>query len=74
MNHYEERKSRLLDLATQENEIETPLYPPHCNAVRTKMFTTCKRCGKPNNNGYQYCTDCHKRYRRPVTRRKGARS
>jgi hypothetical protein len=27
------------------------------------MFTECKNCGKPNNNGFQYCTVCHKAHR-----------
>jgi len=32
-------------------------------AAQTKMLTVCKRCGKPNANGYQYCTACHTAHR-----------
>ena len=35
-------------------------------AVKTKMLTICKGCRKKNNNGYQYCTACHDKYRRNV--------
>ena len=37
-------------------------HPPRSTAVKTKMLTVCKRCGQPNDNGYQYCTACHKAY------------
>jgi hypothetical protein len=42
---------------------ETP-YPPFSNAVTTQMFRQCKKCGKPNTNGYQYCTACHKDHKK----------
>jgi hypothetical protein len=41
----------------------TPKYPSRSTAARTKMLTACKRCGKSNDNGYQYCTACHKEHK-----------
>lgn len=45
-------------------DIDQPQYPTHSNAVVTQMFTLCKKCGKPNGNGYQYCAGCHTKYKR----------
>ena len=44
-------------------------YPPFSNAVTTQMLTHCKKCGKPNTNGYQYCTACHKNYKKKTGKR-----
>jgi hypothetical protein len=38
-------------------------YPSRSTAARTKMLTVCKGCKKSNDNGYQYCTACHKEHR-----------
>jgi hypothetical protein len=38
-------------------------YPSRSTAAKTKMLTVCKRCGKQNDNGYQYCTACHKAHK-----------
>jgi hypothetical protein len=43
---------------------------PRSTAVKTKMLTVCKGCGKPNGNGYQYCTACnivHNNKRKKIT-------
>jgi hypothetical protein len=45
-------------------DIDQPPYPKHSNAVVTQMLTVCKNCGKPNSNGYQYCTTCHDHHKR----------
>jgi uncharacterized Zn finger protein (UPF0148 family) len=44
-------------------------FPPFSNAVTTKMFTHCKKCGTPNANGYQYCTACHKSHKKKTGKR-----
>ena len=44
-------------------------YPPFSNAVATQMFTHCKKCGKPNTNGYQYCTACHESHKKKTGKR-----
>jgi uncharacterized OB-fold protein len=55
------------------NECNTKIggtpYPPFSNAVTRQMFTQCKKCGKPNANGYQYCTACHKSRKRKTGNR-----
>ncbi len=56
-------------LAVCGNEIGNPSYPAHSNAMKTEMFTVCKRCGKPNGNGYQYCTACHRSHKRKSPKR-----
>jgi len=47
-------------------------HPAHSNAVQTKMFTECKRCGNSNGNGYQYCTACHGGHKRRSPKRRAA--
>src|SRR5689334_20678824 len=37
-----------------------PRFPAYSNAVKTRLFKVCKRCGQVNSNGYQYCSACHK--------------
>ena len=44
-------------------EIDQPPYLPHSNVIITQMVAACKKCGKPNNNGYQYCTACHTKHK-----------
>jgi hypothetical protein len=55
------------------NECNTKIggtpFPPFSNAVTTKMFTHCKKCGKPNTNGYQYCTACHESHKKKTGKR-----
>src|ERR1035438_7439511 len=50
-------------------DVDQPSYPPFSNAVTTQMFTHCKKCGKPNTNGYQYCTACHKSHKKKTGKR-----
>jgi hypothetical protein len=45
-------------------DIDQPQYPSHSNAAVTQMLTLCKKCGKPNSNGYQYCAQCHTKHKR----------
>jgi cytochrome c553 len=49
-------------------------YPEHSTAARTKMLTICKRCEKSNDNGYQYCTACHKTHKRGKAQRRTPRA
>jgi hypothetical protein len=41
----------------------TIAYPPHSTAAKTEMLTVCKKCGKRNDNGYQYCSACHQQHK-----------
>jgi hypothetical protein len=41
-------------------------------ATKTKMLTVCKKCGKQNGNGYQYCTTCHKAHKKTMVRKGSA--
>lgn len=38
-------------------------YPSRSTAAIPNMLTVCKKCGKSNDNGYQYCTACHKAHK-----------
>jgi hypothetical protein len=38
-------------------------YPSRSTAAKTKMLTVCKKCRTNNDNGYQYCTTCHKAHK-----------
>lgn len=61
MEDYEVFKRRMIAAAS---ESESPSsYPANSNALKTAMFTKCKRCGKANDNGYQYCTACHRTHK-----------
>jgi hypothetical protein len=72
-NTYDEFRSQLIMLAVTEAPVAampvlpaqnpTP-YPSYSNAVSTAMFTVCKKCGRPNNNGFQYCTACHQKHKK----------
>jgi hypothetical protein len=57
------------------NECNTKIggapFPPFSNAVTTQMFMHCKKCRKPNTNGYQYCTACHRSHKK--TGKRGVR-
>ena len=46
-------------------------FPSRSTAAKTKMLTVCKNCGKPNDNGYQYCTACHQANKDKYKRVKG---
>lgn len=52
--------------ADEEGDDEAPKKRTKKNfstAAVTKRLTICKKCRRPNSNGYQYCSACHKAYR-----------
>jgi ribosomal protein L37E len=63
MEDYEIFKRSMIAAAASESEAPSS-FPATSNAIKTEMFTKCKRCGKANDNGYQYCTACHHKHKR----------
>jgi hypothetical protein len=38
-------------------------FSKNSTAAMTNLLTVCKHCRQPNNNGYQYCSACHQKYK-----------